>query len=280
MNIISNFPMSKVTSFKCGGTARWFAIPDCLKDFESILRLHKGKKFYILGNGSNTLCPDEGYDGLVISTTKLDTIEKVENFIVCDCGVSLISLNNFLYENKLGGFEWSYGIPGTVGGAVFMNAGAFGKSISEFVEKVEVFDRDKITLLDKNEISFSYRKSSLENLPIFRVWLKFSSLKKEKIKELQDLYSSKRLEKQPLNYPSAGSVFKRSSGVLPAEIIDKLGLKGHRIGGAQVSEKHSGFIINRNGATATDVIKLMNYIESTVLNKKNISLEREIIIMK
>ncbi|MDD3232055.1 MAG: UDP-N-acetylmuramate dehydrogenase [Clostridia bacterium] len=280
MNIISSFPMSKVTSFKCGGLAKWFVCPDDLKDFESILKLHNGKKFYILGNGSNTLCPDDGYDGLVISTSNLKKIKKDGNIVVCECGVNLFALNDFLRENGLGGLEWSYGIPGTVGGATIMNSGAFEKDISEFVEKVEIFDDGKVIVLDKNEISFSYRKSSLKDFPIFRVWLKLFFSEKETIKELQDFYFEKRNSKQPLNYPSAGSIFKRGEDFFPAEIIDKLGLKGYKIGGAQISEKHSGFIINQGEATATDIMKLINLIEDTVFNKKNIKLEREIIIMK
>lgn len=280
MNIISSYPMADATTFKCGGMARWFVCPDDLFEFASILKLHQGKKFFVLGNGSNTLCPDEGYDGLVICTRNLTRIRQIETTVVCESGVDLFKLNSFLAENNLGGLEWSFGIPGTVGGATYMNSGAFGSSISDFIEKVEVFENNRIKLLHRKEIKFSYRKSSFQGLPIFRVWLRLNPGTKEEITKQQNQYFEERKLKQPLTYPSAGSVFKRAKDVIPAKIIDKLGLKGVKIGGAEISTRHGGFIINSGGATATDVLNLIKLIQDTVLNKENICLEKEIIIIE
>lgn len=272
--------MASATTFKCGGMARWFVCPKDLFEFASLLKLHQGKKFFILGNGSNTLCPDEGYDGLVICTRNLTKIRQIETTVVCESGVDLFKLNSYLAENNLGGLEFCFGIPGTVGGATYMNSGAFGSSISDFIEKVEVFENNRIKLLHRKEIKFSYRKSSLKNLPIFRVWLKLNLSKKEDILKEQEKFSEERKQKQPLTYPSAGSVFKREKNVIPAKVIDKLGLKGVKIGGAEISTRHSGFIINSGGATATDILNLIKLIQDTVLSKENICLQKEIIIME
>lgn len=280
MNIISSYPMANATTFKCGGVAKWFVCPDDLFEFASLLKLHQGKKYFILGNGSNTLCPDEGYDGLVICTKNLNRIKHNETTVVCESGIELCKLNSYLAENGLGGLEWSYGIPGTVGGATYMNSGAFGFSMSDFIERVEVFEDNKIKLLHKKEIKFSYRKSSLQGTPIFKVWLKFQKDDKNSIIKKQNEILEERKLKQPLTYPSAGSVFKRAENIIPAKIIDKLGLKGVKIGGAEISKKHSGFIINSGGATATDIINLIKLIKDTVMNKENIPLEQEIVIME
>lgn len=150
MEIISGYPMANATTFKCGGTAKWFACPADLFEFASLLNLHQGKKFFILGNGSNTLCPDEGYDGLVICTKDLNEIEIENDLVVCESGVDLFKLNSFLAENNLSGLEWSYGIPGTIGGAVVMNSGAFGSCMSEYIDKVEIFVKNLTKTLNAN----------------------------------------------------------------------------------------------------------------------------------
>ena len=280
MNIVSSYPMASATTFKCGGIAKWFVCPDDLFEFASLLKLHQGKKYFILGNGSNTLCPDKGYDGLVICTKNLNRIKHNQTTVVCESGVDLFNLNSYLAENNLGGLEWSYGIPGTIGGATFMNSGAFGSNMSDFIEKVEIFEDNKTKLLNKNEINFSYRKSSLQGFPIFKVWLNLKKSDKENIIKQQNLVFEERKLKQPLTYPSAGSVFKRDENIIPAKIIDKLGLKGVKIGGAEISKKHSGFIVNSGGATSTDVLNLIKLIQEAVLGKENIRLEQEIIIME
>lgn len=280
MEIISGYSMAKATTFKCGGMAKWFVCPADIFEFASILKLHQGKKLFILGNGSNTICPDEGYDGLVICTKDLNKMVIENDLVVCECGVDLFKLNIFLAENNLSGIEWSYGIPGTVGGAVIMNSGAFGSSMSDYIDKVEIFVNNKTKIMKIDQLDFSYRKSCLQGYPVFRVWLKLNKDNKEKITALQNYYYNERKSKQPISYPSAGSVFKRKENIIPAKIIDKLGLKGVKIGGAEVSTIHSGFIVNKDGATATDVLRLVKLIQETVLNKENILLEKEIIVME
>lgn len=280
MNIISNYPMAKETTFKCGGIAKWFVEVQDLTSFANILKLHTNKLYYILGNGSKTLCNDKGYNGLVISTKKLNNICLENGLVVCECGVNLFALNHFLAENCLKGLEWSQGIPASVGGAVNMNAGSFEYSVGQFVEKVEVFENGECKILNKNQINFGYRFSSLKNIPIFRVWFKFEKGEKSEILDLQNYYFNKKTTSQPMEFGSAGSIFKRKGDIIPAKIIDKLGLKGVKIGGAEISYKHCGFIVNKNNATASDVINLINLIKTTIKNKTGIELEEEIIIME
>ena len=277
---MSNHPMGKETTFKCGGKARWFVEVQDLLTFANLLKLHTDKPYYILGNGSKTLCSDKGFDGLVISTKKLNKIEFDNDLVVCECGVNLFALNHFLAENSLKGLEWSQGIPASVGGAVIMNAGSFEFSVGQFVEKVEIFDNDTTKILDKSQLNFSYRNSSLKGVPVFRVWFKFEKGDKQEILNLQSYYLNKKTSTQPMDFGSAGSIFKRQGDIIPVKIIDKMGLKGVRIGGAEISEKHCGFIINKNNATATDIISLINLVKSKVKDATGIEFEEEIIIME
>ena len=285
MNILSSYPLGNVTSFKCGGRADFYVEPNEMCEFINLLNLHKNKKLFILGNGTNTLCPDEGYHGLVIKTTKLNKIEILEendafSLVKCECGTSLFDLNDFLANNSLSGFEFSYGIPATVGGALIMNSGAFGNCVGNFVESVEIFKNSEITTVYKNQISFDYRKSSLKDCVILNATFKFNKGDKVDILKKQKFILDKRNKLQPLNYPSAGSIFLKENGISPSKIIDNLGLKGTKIGGAEISCKHAGFIINSGGATATDILNLISLIESEVLNKKGLKLKKELIVMQ
>lgn len=285
MNILSSYPLGNVTSFKCGGRADFYVEPNEMCEFINLLNLHKNKKLFILGNGTNTLCPDEGYHGLVIKTTRLNKIEILEendafSLVKCECGTSLFDLNDFLANNSLSGFEFSYGIPATVGGALIMNSGAFGDCVGNFVESIEIFKNSEITTVYKNQISFDYRKSSLKDCVILNATFKFNKGDKVDILKKQKFILDKRNKLQPLNYPSAGSIFLKENGISPSKIIDNLGLKGTKIGGAEISCKHAGFIINSGGATATDILNLISLIESEVLNKKGLKLKKELIIMQ
>lgn len=285
MNILSSYPLGNVTSFKCGGRADFYVEPNEMCEFINLLNLHKNKKLFILGNGTNTLCPDEGYHGLVIKTTKLNKIEILEendafSLVKCECGTSLFDLNDFLANNSLSGFEFSYGIPATVGGALIMNSGAFGNCVGNFVESVEIFKNSEITTVYKNQISFDYRKSSLKDCVVLNATFKFNKGNKVDILKKQKFILDKRNKLQPLNYPSAGSIFLKENGISPSKIIDNLGLKGTKIGGAEISCKHAGFIINSGGATATDILNLISLIESEVLNKKGLKLKKELIVMQ
>ena len=285
MNILSSYPLGNVTSFKCGGRADFYVEPNEMCEFINLLNLHKNKKLFILGNGTNTLCPDEGYHGLVIKTTRLNKIEILEendafSLVKCECGTSLFDLNDFLANNSLSGFEFSYGIPATVGGALIMNSGAFGDCVGNFVESVEIFKNSEITTVYKNQISFDYRKSSLKDCVVLNATFKFNKGNKVDILKKQKFILDKRNKLQPLNYPSAGSIFLKENGISPSKIIDNLGLKGTKIGGAEISCKHAGFIINSGGATATDILNLISLIESEVLNKKGLKLKKELIVMQ
>ena len=278
-------PMKNHLSFACGGEAKFFTEPKTIDEFTKTISECKRlkRKYFILGNGTNTLCPDEGYNGVVISTKALNNIlltkynDKV--FITLEAGVSLFKLNKLLADLGIEGLEWSYGIPGSIGGAVFMNAGAYGHDIFEFVDYVVVYSRGKSKKIKKEQIKYSYRNGGLNGKVILKVGLKLICSCPRPIREKQLYYMKKRIESQPLDYPSAGSVYKRQDKNIPAEIIDKLGLKGAIIGGAKVSEKHAGFIINTGHATTKNILDLMEKIEAKVLLERNIKLEREIKLM-
>ena len=279
MKILPNYPLSQETTFLCGGRAKWFCAVLNLQEFENLLKFHKGK-FFILGGGSKTLCKDEGYDGLVISTKHLNKIGFDGNLIVCEAGAKLSALKEFCVKNGLSGLEWSAGIPASVGGATVMNAGSFGKDFGEFVENVEIFEAGQRKILNKSQITFSYRNSSLKGKVVLRVWLKLNNIAPENVKKSYEYYFNKKTAAQPTSYGSAGSIFKRSENVIPAKIIDKLGLKGVKIGGAEISTHHSGFIINTGTATATDVLKLIDLIKKTTLEKCGKHLQNEIIVLE
>lgn len=279
MKILSNVPLKTKTTFRCGGTAKWFAKPEDFIEFETLLKLHKHKLF-VLGGGSKTLCKDEGFDGLVISTKHLSKIFFEKDLVVCEAGVKFEDLENFCIKNALSGLEWSAGIPASVGGACVMNAGAFGHDFSESVEKVEVFFNGKKIILGKKDITFSYRNSSLKNKVVFRVWLRLKKSTKQNVEEGYLKFGHEKQKNQPVCMGSAGSIFKRQENVIPAKIIDKLGLKGVKIGGAEVSSHHSGFIVNKGTATASDVLNLVEYVRKIVQQKTGIVLENELIVLE
>lgn len=279
-------PMKNHLSFACGGYAKFFCEVKNINELIEAIKLAKKlrRKFFVLGKGTNLLCPDEGYNGVVISTRKMQNIsltkynEKV--FVEADAGVDLFKINKLLAELGISGLEWSYGIPGTLGGAIFMNAGAYGHEIFEFVSYVDIYYRGKIKRLKKEKINFSYRNGGLNGKTILSAGLMLTSNKFEAVKEKQLSFMKKRIETQPLNYPNAGSIFKRNEKIIPAQIIDKLGLKGVIIGGAKVSEKHAGFIVNIGNATTKNILDLIELIQKKVYDATKIKLEPEIKIMK
>ena len=279
MKILSNVPLKNKTTFKCGGTAKWFAEPTDFLEFETLLKLHKGKLF-ILGAGSKTLCADEGFDGFVISTENFSKISFDNDLVVCEAGVKFSALQDFCEENALSGLEWSAGIPASVGGAVVMNAGAFGHDFAESVEKVEVFVHGKAIILEKKDISFSYRNSSLKDKVVFKVWLRLLKSSHDLVQKEYARHLEEKQKNQPVCVGSAGSIFKRNQNVIPAKIIDKLGLKGVKIGGAEVSTHHSGFIVNTGSATASEVLSLVELIRKTVHQKTGVVLENELIVLE
>lgn len=280
MKILPFFSLKNETTFGCGGKARWFCRVQNIQEFISLLSLHKDKKLYILGGGSKSLCPDSGFDGLVISTKNLNHISFSNGLIVCESGVMLDKLLDFCLANNLSGLEWAAGIPASLGGMAVMNAGAFSHEIGEFIEKIEIYDGKKTILMQKQDITFSYRDSSLKGKSIIRIYLKLTKSTKEEISEKITYYKSKKSTNQPIEKLSAGSIFKREKNVIPAKIIDKLGLKGATIGGAKVSDKHCGFIVNTGTATATDVITLIEQVRSKVETETGVILKNELIIME
>ena len=285
--IIFDEPMKKYTSFKIGGTADEFIKVKDEQELKEALKYAKNKKLKItiIGNGSNLLVLDKGIRGLVIKIDiqKLE-IEKKEKYaeITVGSGYKTMALGIKLMDEGISGFEELSGIPGTIGGAIFMNAGAYGKEIKDINISTICMDYDgKIFELPNKEQEFEYRSSifNKKDYIILETKLKLEYGKKEEIKKKMDEYLSSRKEKQPIEYPSAGSTFKRQEGVITAKLIDECGLKGFKIGGAKVSEKHAGFIINYNNAKAKDVIDLIRYVKEKVYEKYGIKIKEEIRIV-
>lgn len=285
--IIFDEPMKKHTSFKIGGTADQFVKVTNEEELKEAIKYAKDKnlKITIIGNGSNLLVLDKGIRGLVIKIDiqKLE-IERKEKYaeITVGSGYKTMALGIKLMNEDLSGFEELSGIPGTIGGAIFMNAGAYGKEIKDINISTKCMDYDgEIFELSNKEQEFEYRSSvfNKKDYIILETKLRLEYGKKEEIKKKMDEYLSSRKEKQPIEYPSAGSTFKRQEGVITAKLIDECGLKGFQIGGAKVSEKHAGFVINSDNATAKDVIDLIKYIKEKVIEKYGIKIKEEIRIV-
>ncbi len=284
-DIYTNEPMSKHTTFKIGGTADIFVKLRSTEQIEKLLNLCKSKNvpIKIIGNGSNILVKDNGVRGIVakICTNSYDFLN--EETIRVDAGMLNSKVSRILLENSLTGFEFASGIPGTIGGAVKMNAGAYGSQMSDVVIKTKYIDLEDMQIkeINKEEQKFEYRKSifSTTKRIIIDSTLKLEKADKEQIQEKINQNNESRRTKQPIDKPSAGSAFKRGEDFITAQLIDECGLKGYTIGGAQVSTKHAGFVVNVGDATASDVIKLMELIRKRVQEKfnKNIDLEIEVI---
>ena len=282
--IKTNEDMSKHTSFKAGGKAKFYIKAKTVEDVINTVKISKENNIpiVVLGNGSNILFKDEEFNGVVLKI-ELDTLKIEENIITAEAGVKNAILGRKALDNNLQGFEFAAGIPGTIGGAIRMNAGAYGGEIKDIVQDVEYLDyKDlKIKKITNKECNFEYRHSVFcENKNIIlSATFKLENGIKEEIANRMNEFAKSRKEKQPLEYPSAGSTFKRGTDFITAKLIDECGLKGYQIGGAQVSEKHAGFIINKENATAKDIIDLVEYVKKTVKEEtgKSIDLEVEII---
>lgn len=282
-----NEPMKKHTSFKVGGNADLFISVNNIEELKKAIKYAEIKQinYLIIGNGSNILVRDNGIRGLVIKINiqQVDIIEKDDSVEVCvGSGNKLMTLAVLLKEKGISGFEELSGIPGTIGGAVFMNAGAYGKEIKDLVISTKCMDTEgNIFELSNEEQQFEYRKSifSKKEYIILETRLKLQRGNKQQIEEKMKELFNQRKEKQPLEYPSAGSTFKRQEGVITAKLIDECGLKGYKIGDAMVSEKHAGFIINLGNATAKDIIELINYVKDKIYENYGIKIEEEIKII-
>ncbi len=280
-------PMSRHTSFRIGGPADIFVTPesaDSLKEVYSFAH-ELGLSTYIIGRGSNVLFADEGFRGVIISTEKLTEVKIEGNILSAQCGASFTHIAALARDAGLSGLEFAYGIPGAVGGAVFMNAGAYGGQVSDCLLGSSAFDPESghIVYTDGADHEFGYRTSIYKKNPervILSADFQLIPGEVEEIRAKMDDYMGRRRDKQPLEYPSAGSVFKRPEGYFAGQLIEEQGLKGYTIGGAQVSEKHAGFIINRGGATADDVLSLIEHIQKTVYSARGVMLECEVIRVK
>lgn len=284
--VIIDAPMKKYTSFKCGGNARVLIIPNSIDVLKGIYSFCSENKIepIVVGNGSNLLVTDAGIDGAVIKIgAQLSKIALLdETTIYCEAGTSLKALCMFALENELSGLEFAYGIPGTLGGAVYMNAGAYGGEMKDVLYSCKHLDNNgEIKEFSQEELGLGYRRSAYtENgFIILSAILKLKKTDKAEIKALMDLNLQKRKDKQPLEFGSAGSTFKRPEGYFAGALIEDCGLKGYSVGGAQVSEKHAGFVINKDKATATDVIKLIKEVQNKVYKKHGVMLETEVKII-
>lgn len=280
-------PMRKHTTFKIGGNSDFFIIASQISEVQELIELKNKKNIplTLIGNGSNILVRDNGIRGI---TLKLDfkTISKKEDgediIYTCGSGVSLSKMASIALEDEMAGLEFAYGIPGSIGGAVYMNAGANGGEIKDVViESTYIDGSGNIHTIDNQMHEFSYRNSIFQknNGIVLETKIKLQKGNKEEIKQKMQEYMKSRQDKQPLDFPSAGSVFKRGENFIAAKLIDECGLKGKSIGDAQVSEKHAGFIINKGNAKAADVIELMSYIVETVKNKTGYEIKSEIEII-
>lgn len=274
--------MKNYTSFKVGGPAELFLSPEDAGQTAKLVRFCEKEEIpvFVLGKGSNLLVSDRGIKGAVIYTGKQCGISLVdENTVRAQSGASLAQLCTFALENSLSGLEFAYGIPGTVGGAVFMNAGAYGGEMKDVLLNSEYVSTDGTSgELDNEAMELSYRHSAYENsnLVITAASVRLAPADRNEIKSTMNDILARRKEKQPLEYPSAGSTFKRPEGNFAGALIEQCGLKGVSVGGAQVSEKHAGFIVNRGGATAADILSLIKHVQARVKAQTGVSLETEI----
>lgn len=276
--------MKNHTSFKIGGNADYFIecdCADCLKTVFEGLKKHN-VPYLVLGKGSNLLMSDKGYRGAIISLSGFDNITIENDNITAGAGLSLAKLCVSAFENGLTGLEFAYGIPGSVGGALYMNAGAYGGEMSQVVLSATVLDKDgTIREIDLCDMELGYRTSIFKTDGSIILSVKFGLEKGDKvnIKAQMDDFMNRRKSKQPLEFPSAGSTFKRPTGHFAGALIEKNNLKGVSVGGAMVSEKHAGFVINYDNATAEDVKSLMQKIQDVVLKNDGVKLEPEVIFV-
>ena len=284
--IYCNEPMSRHTTFRVGGNADFFVTPQSIKEATDTVRLLLTEKepFEIVGNGSNLLVTDSGIRGCVVCIGKgMDRISVNGNTVTAEAGAMLSKIAQVACDNNLAGMVFASGIPGTIGGAMVMNAGAYGGEMKDIVTKVTMLDIDtgKIVTLDNEQMCFGYRTSVIKSHPyvVLSVELELVPGNRDEIKNEMAELSAKRREKQPLEYPSAGSTFKRPEGYFAGKLIEDSGLRGYCVGGAQVSEKHCGFVINRGEATAQDILTLISNVRNKVKDQYGVILEPEVCIL-
>ena len=287
-NILKDEPMKKHTSLKVGGIADYFVKVQNIDELKFLIKFTEKKKIplTIIGNGTNLLITDKGIRGIV-ARLEMNSFRFEKNadgvIFTAEAGLLLPKLAAIALKEEFSGLEFLFGIPGTIGGAVRMNAGAYGSEMKDVVIKTRYLDRKtlKIKSLDLDEHEFEYRNSifSKNDFIILETTMKLSKGNKNDIKAKMDEYMTARKDKQPLEYPSAGSTFKRKGEIITAKLIDECGLKGTSVGDACVSEKHAGFIINKGKATATEMLELIDIIKTKVKEEKGIDIELEVLVL-
>lgn len=283
ISYIENEPMALHTTFKIGGPARLAVFPKNENEISDVIKKCKEEnvRYMVVGNGSNLLVADEGIDAVVILLGKeFGEVRLIDDTtIFAEAGAPLMKVCRFALENGLSGLEFAYGIPGSCGGGAFMNAGAYGGELGDVMFRCDHIDQDgNKGSLEGDDLKLAYRYSAYyENgCVITGAYFKMQKADKEEIKAKMDDYMSRRRDKQPLEYPSAGSTFKRPEGNFAGALIEQCGLKGTSVGGAEISTKHAGFVINKGGATCKDVLDLCKKVADTVKAEKGIDLEMEV----
>lgn len=281
-----NEKMSKYTTMRVGGPCDCIVFPDEISKIKEVIDFCKNENitFFVIGNGSNLLVKDEGIHGVVIKLGhRFGKIELDGEYILAYAGATMPTLSQLAKKNSLKGLEFACGIPGTIGGGVKMNAGAYGSQISDILYEVTYMDeKEEIKTIKNKDCSFGYRKSIFTINPNYVILSAKFKLERGNIDEIENKMkenSLARKAKQPLEYPNFGSVFKRPEGYFVGKLVDDAGLRGYKIGGAQVSTKHTGFIVNVDNATCKDVLDLIGYVQTTVYNKFNVELTPEVIII-
>ncbi len=288
VRVLREEPMARHTSFRVGGPARRMAFPEKGEQLVLLLSMawECGARPLVIGNGTNLLAPDSGLDRLVVETSGLSRLDMGEEpgRLLAESGVPLARLADFACRQGLTGLEFAHGIPGTVGGGVCMNAGAYGGELKQVVSGVSaLFPEEGVKFLTGEELAFGYRRSFLTEHPeavVLYAVFRLSAGDPEAIRETQRSLMARRKASQPLEWPSAGSTFKRPEGHFAGTLIEQCGLKGLGVGGAQVSEKHAGFLINRGGATCADIKELIRQVQEAVLEKTGVRLEPEVKIVE
>lgn len=273
--------LSKYTTYKAGGLAKYIVYPKNTSKLVELLKILKryNINFKVLGNGSNLLFSDKIYDGVLIKLNEFNEVEFFDKKVKAGAGYSLVKLSMLCAKHGLTGLEFASGIPGTVGGAIYMNAGAYKSDMGYVVQEIKVLTPDfRIITLENRELNFHYRSSFLQSHPNYiclEAIIKLEKGNKTSIENLIKERRKRRIESQPLEYPSAGSVFRNPDGGFAGKMIEDLGLKGLRKGGAMVSEKHANFIVNTGGASSKDIKDLIDYVHDKVKEKYNVDLKVE-----
>ncbi|WP_242837099.1 UDP-N-acetylmuramate dehydrogenase [Eubacterium xylanophilum] len=286
MEILENEELGKHSTFKIGGPAKYYAIPSSVDEVKEAIEYAKDKNlpYLIIGKGSNILFHDRGYDGVVIEIgSKMQIIERIDDLnIRAEAGTSLSALSNYAANASLAGLEFAAGIPGTVGGGVTMNAGAYGGEIVDCIQSATVLDKDgNVRVLQVNELDLSYRSSIIQKEDYIVLDATFQLIPGDEndIRATMRDYNGRRRDKQPLEYASAGSTFKRPKDNFAGKLIEDAGLKGYSVGDAQVSEKHCGFVVNKGNATYSDVKAVIEHVQKVVKEQFDVELETEVKIV-